>query len=192
MKAVSLLLAFGIISAAEKPLMEGNKSSPVKVLIYEDLQCGDCAAFRKMLDEQLMPKYGEKVLFEHRDFPLPKHAWARMAAVASRHFQDTSEELALKWRRQVLHGRRSITVGSFMSYLEEFATANNADPRKAVTALSDKRLQDLVEQDYAEGVARGIARTPTALVNGEPFIETFTFEQISAGIDRALADHGVK
>jgi hypothetical protein len=36
-------------------------------------------------------------------------------------------------------------------------------------------------------VGRGIVHTPTALVNGTPFIESFTFEEISKGIDDALA-----
>ena len=45
-----------------------------------------------------------------------------------------------------------------------------------------------MEKDVQDGVARGIARTPTALVNGKPFIETFTFDEISKGIDQALAE----
>jgi protein-disulfide isomerase len=47
-----------------------------------------------------------------------------------------------------------------------------------------------VEQEYREGVARGVSRTPTVFVNGEPFIETFTYEEISKGIDAALAAAG--
>ena len=49
------------------------------------------------------------------------------------------------------------------------------------------KLAAEVESDYQEGVARGIAHTPTALVNGQPFIETFTYEEISKAIDSELA-----
>ena len=66
--------------AAEQHLMEGAAQSTVQVLIYEDLQCPDCADFRIMLDQQLLPRYAATVRFEHRDFPLAKHAWARKAA----------------------------------------------------------------------------------------------------------------
>jgi protein-disulfide isomerase len=62
----------------------------------------------------------------------------------------------------------------------------------AVASLSDGGLAAAVEADFQEGVARGIARTPTALVNGEPFIETFTVEEISAGIERALKENGIQ
>jgi protein-disulfide isomerase len=58
--------------------------------------------------------------------------------------------------------------------------------------LHDPALEALVEKDYADGVARGIAHTPTALVNGAPFIETFTFEEIGAGIESALKESGVQ
>jgi protein-disulfide isomerase len=44
-----------------------------------------------------------------------------------------------------------------------------------------------VEKDYQDGVGRGIIHTPTVLVNGAPFVETFTFEEIAKGIDAALA-----
>ena len=39
-------------------LVEGRAGSPVRVLIYEDLQCPDCASFRVMMDQQILPKYG--------------------------------------------------------------------------------------------------------------------------------------
>ena len=100
MKTYLLLAALAL--APQQPLVEGNPSSQVRVVIYEDLQCPDCANFRRMLDEKLLPKYAATVAFEHRDFPLAKHSWARKAAIASRFFQDTSVELALKYRRYML------------------------------------------------------------------------------------------
>ena len=54
-------------------------------------------------------------------------------------------------------------------------------------AQSDPEFAKIVDEEFKEGVARGIARTPTVFVNGEPFVETFTFEDISKSIDAALA-----
>ncbi|NWF85183.1 MAG: thioredoxin domain-containing protein, partial [Bryobacteraceae bacterium] len=76
MHPLLLMISAGMGLAAPPTRVEGNPSSPVRVVIYEDLQCSDCAAFRKMLDEKLLPRYGSKVAFEHRDFPLAKHSWA--------------------------------------------------------------------------------------------------------------------
>jgi protein-disulfide isomerase len=177
---------------AQGPLVEGKKDSPVKVLIFEDLQCPDCADFRVMLDEKLLPKYGAKVAFEHRDFPLAKHAWARPAAVAARYLQSVDVAKAILFRRETMASLRSIKADTFEGWLRTFCARNGLDAAKAVAALADKELQALVQKDFEDGVARGIARTPTALVNGEPFIETFTFEEISKGIDAALKENGVQ
>jgi len=177
---------------AQPPLVEGKKDSPVRVLIFEDLQCPDCAAFREMLDQKLLPKYGTRVAFEHRDFPLAKHAWARPASVAARYLQTVDEVTAIKFRRETMKSLRDIKADTFQHWLRTFCARNGIDPEKAASALNDTALQAAVQKDFDDGVARGIARTPTALVNGEPFIETFTFEEISRGIDAALKENGIQ
>ena len=181
------MLAPTFVLAAEQRLIEGNTASRVRVLIYEDLQCPDCADFRRMLDEKLLPRYGGKVAFEHRDFPLAKHAWARKAAIAARFFQETSAALAVKYRRYAMAGIGATTPANFSERLAEFARSNGVDPAKAVAALDDPRYAAAVEKDYQEGVARGVAHTPTAFVNGAAFVESITFEEISKAIDAALS-----
>jgi len=61
------------------------------------------------------------------------------------------------------------------------------EPEKAMAALDDARLGALVEKDFQDGVARGVAHTPTALVNGQPFVEHFTYEEVAKAIDAELA-----
>ncbi len=172
---------------AQEALVEGNPKSPVRVIVYEDLQCSDCADFRVMMDKLLLPRYRDKVAFEHRDFPLARHAWARPAAIAARFFEHVRPELGLRWRRHILSTIRATTVDNFREKLAAFADANGVDAGKATAALEDARLAGLVEKDFQEGVARGVARTPTVLVDGVPFIERFAFEDISRAIDAALA-----
>ncbi len=81
----------------------------------------------------------------------------------------------------------AITPESFDADLAEWAKSQGQDPAKVRASVSTPALVKAVEEDYEEGVARGVARTPTVFVNGEPFIETFTFEEISKGIDAALS-----
>lgn len=186
-------LTFAIMSSAllaQKPLIEGNPNSEVRVVVYEDLQCSDCAVFRRMLDEKLLPRFAKTVAFEHRDFPLEKHAWARRAAIAARFFQEHKAETGVEYRRQVLAGMASITPETFEPHLAAFAKTQRIDPAKALAAQRDARLANLVERDYQEGIARGIARTPTVLVNGEAFIETFSADEIAASIERNLKELG--
>jgi protein-disulfide isomerase len=182
---LSCLIAMGTLTAAQH-LVEGTAQSPVRVLIFEDLQCPDCADFRAVLDKYLLPKYAGTVAFEHRDFPLAKHAWARQAAIAARFFGEQSPELGVAYRRYCFSNLATSTPANFNDRLTAFAKDNHVDPALALASLNDKRLAALVEDDFQDGIARGIARTPTALVNGRPYIETISVEDISKGIDEEL------
>ena len=184
--ALAALLASLPILAADH-FMEGAAQSTVHVLIYEDLQCPDCAVFRTMLDTQLLPRYASSVRFEHRDFPLAKHAWARKSAIASRFFEEARPQLGLEYRKYVMGHQSEITAENFNDQLASFARAHGIDASRALAALDDQRLAGLVEKDFEEGTARGISHTPTVLVNGKPFIETFTFQQVAGEIDAQLA-----
>jgi len=174
---------------AQQLLVEGFAESKVRVLIYEDLQCPDCAAFRRMMDDKILPRYGTRVAFVHRDFPLAKHAWARRAAIAARYFGDHKPELGLAYRRQIMATIRETTLDNFNSRLSQFARDNGLDPAPVLAALDDAHLAALVERDFQDGVARGVVHTPTVFVNGNPFIERFSFEDVSQALDDALAGH---
>ena len=185
--AIAAPLAAALSGDAQEYGMEGRKASAVRVIAYEDLQCPDCAVYRRMLDEKLLPKYGAAVAFEHREYPLRKHEWARPASIAVLYFAALKPETEIAFRRYCANHLTEITAGNLQAKLRDFAKANNADPDKAVAALNDSALAKEVDEQLKEGVARGVARTPTVFVNGEPFIETFTFEDISKSIDAAIA-----
>jgi protein-disulfide isomerase len=187
MRAILLTFASAAIVMGQVPLVEGNPKSLVRVIVYEDLQCPDCADYRGMMDEKLLGRYAAKVAFEHRDFPLEKHKWARKGAIAARFFQEKDPALAIQFRQYAMKNLRLITPENFNDKLSEFAKSHGVDPAAALAALDDKKLADLIEQDYQEGVARGVSRTPTVFVNGEPFVEHFSLEEISKAIDAALA-----
>lgn len=177
--------AIGFGSAGEA-LVEGNAKSPVRVVVYEDLQCHDCAAYRKMMDEQLLPKFGAQAAFEHRDFPLPKHQWARKAAIAARFFGSSNPETAVAFRRMTLANLTAITPENFHDRLSEFAKSHGVEPARVIAALDNPGYAALVEEDYQEGIARGISHTPTVFVGGEPFVEHFEFEDLAKAIRAAL------
>lgn len=172
---------------ATQHLIEGAAQSPVRVIIYEDLECPDCADFRVEMDAKLLPRYNAKVCFEHHDFPLAKHPWARKAAIAARFFEETKPGLGLAYRKYSLAHIAETTPENFNARLSKFAKDHGVDPTKAVAALDDSRLAAQVEDDYQDGVARGIAHTPTVLVNGRPFVETFSIEDVAKAIDAELA-----
>ena len=52
----ALMFTSAALLYAASPLTEGNLQSPVRVIIYEDLQCSDCAVFAVMMEKQILPK----------------------------------------------------------------------------------------------------------------------------------------
>jgi protein-disulfide isomerase len=190
---VAALIAFGLtltgqsVFAAHSDVMEGNPASSVKVLIYEDLQCGDCARFRAMLDEKILPKYGSRVAFIHRDFPLGKHDWARPAALAARWVWEQDSEMGIAIRRELLSEQDSITSRNLNSWLVLFAARHYLDPKDILDSLTDPRIGALVDQDRQAAVARGVSKTPTAYVGGQAFVETIVYEDLARALDQALA-----
>jgi protein-disulfide isomerase len=183
-----LLLAAGFsMSAAPGGVVEGNPSSPVRVLIYEDLQCSDCANFELLLEEKILPKYGSRVAFIHRDFPLGKHDWARPAAMAARWVWEQDSRAGIAIRRELMAEQNSVTLQNLKAWLTEFAARNGIDRKGILDALNDKAIAAAVDQDLQGGVARGVSRTPTVYVGGQPFVETILYEDLARALDAALA-----
>jgi protein-disulfide isomerase len=195
-RALLGFLAFGAVMAAQDPaqdpMVEGRADSGVQVVIFEDLACSDCAAFRVMLDKTLLPRHQDHVAFVHRDFPLAKHPWAKSAAIAARWFSQQDAATGIAFRRDTLAHITLITTANLPERVRKFAVAHSLDGDAAVHAMDDPKLRELVEKDMQDGIARGVVHTPTVFVNGKPFVESFPVAEISKAIDdaRALAVGG--
>ena len=189
-RLVYLVATATILMAApsKMEILEGNPASPVRVLVFEDLQCSDCANLRKMLDEKVLPRYGGKVAFVHRDFPLSKHSWARPAAIAGRWVYEQNRESGILFRQQILAEQANITdLIGLKRWLLEFASRNKLNEQGILDSLKDPRLALAVDQDFQGGVARGISKTPTVLINGTTIVELVIFDDLARAIDSALA-----
>ena len=185
-RSVALLACTAGLLGMKPEIVEGNPSSTVRVLIYEDLQCPDCQNLRTLLDTKVLPRYGKRVAFIHRDFPLGKHDWARAAAVAARWVYSQDPELGITFRREIMAEQDHITIANLRPWLLEFAARNKLDQKAMLNALSDQRLIAMVDQDYQAGIARGVSHTPTVLVGGEKIVETVLYEDLARALDGEL------
>jgi NAD(P)-dependent dehydrogenase (short-subunit alcohol dehydrogenase family)/glutaredoxin len=158
----------------------------VTVTTYDSLQCRDCTVFNRMLEESLRPAFRDRVRFVHRDFPLPKHTWARTAAIIGRRFDEIACGLAAGWHTFILNRIQTTTADTLADRVREYAAEAGVDAESVLAGLHDEKLAAAVEADVREGQARGVVKTPTVFVNNEAFIEVFTLEEITAGIEKAL------
>lgn len=166
--------------------VEGRPDSPVRVESFEDLACGDCAVWRAMLDETLLPRFADRVAFISYDFPLEKHPWAERAAMASRRFSSWSVAAGLEFRRWCLIHRADVSLENLPERIAEFAAAHDLDEETSILALRSDDLRDAVRADHAEGLRRGVAKTPTVFVGDACFVEIFRVEDVADAIEEAL------
>lgn len=181
----SLALCTGIW-AARTEIVEGNPAGEVKVVIYSDLQCPDCLRLRSLLDEKILPKYGKRVAFVYRDFPLGKHDWARQAAIAARWVTEQNPQLGMVFRREIMSEQLHITAATLKPWLVEFAVRNKLDPKGITDSLTDKRLDALVDQDYQGALARGVTDAPTMIIGGRKFSDTILYDDVAKALDIEL------
>lgn len=167
--------------------VEGDAASTVQVVSYEDLQCGDCAIWRRMMDQTLLPEFEDRVAFISRDFALPKHNWAELAAMVSRRLAVHDSGACVDFRRYCLTHIADINLENLPDRAAEFFAARGFPASDAVLAMENADLRAAVRADHAEGVERGVTHTPTVFVVRRSFIEIFTAEQVAEAIRAALA-----
>jgi protein-disulfide isomerase len=158
--------------------------SKVAVVIFEDLQCPDCARAHPLVHE-VAKAQGIPVV--RHDFPLPKHDWSFQAAVIARYFETKSEKLAEGWRMYCYTHQDELTPDNLTQNAKKYADANNT--QLPFVMDPDGKLAAKVKADFALGQKIGIQHTPTIWVVGnttmaEPFVEVVDRSQMSALIDK--------
>jgi protein-disulfide isomerase len=169
----------------------GTKNATVTMEVFSDFQCPAC----KQLFSTTMERVGNdyvntgKIYLVHRDFPLPMHAYSRVAASYSRaaaHIgKDDVVEIALfqnqeKWEAS---GDVKGTVASVLSPAE----------MKRVQALVDgKSLEPLIEKDKQLGQGYAVNQTPTAWLhtkNGQsfPVVGFVSYDVLKTFLDQLVA-----
>ena len=158
--------------------------SKVAVVIFEDLQCPDCARAHPLVHEVAK---AQNVPVVRHDFPLPKHDWSFQAAVIARYFETKSDKLAEGWRMYCYTHQDELTPDNLTAAAKKYADANNV--QLPFVMDPDGKLAAKVKADFALGQKIGIQHTPTIWVVGntttaEPFVEVVDRSQMSALIDK--------
>src|SRR5882672_8715127 len=83
-----LLLSFTAMAQEAPSVLRPPKGSPVALVVFEDLQCPQCARAAPLL-AQASQTY--KIPLVQHDFPLPLHNWSMNAAIIARYFDTHSK-----------------------------------------------------------------------------------------------------
>lgn len=189
--AAALLLAGTVAAwAGDTSVLRPPKGSKVAILVFEDLQCPDCARAAPLLHEAAK-KYNIPLV--QYDFPLPMHNWSTEAAVNARYFDTKSKKLGDDYRLFIFSNQPQITPQNLRGMTERFAADNKATFPFVVDPSGE--LLAKVKADYAIGQRVGIEHTPTIYVvsdttRGTPFVEVVDRTQLYQLIDKVMKDAG--
>ncbi len=153
------------------------------LVVFEDLQCPDCAAANTLLHQAV---HDYKIPLVVYDFPLPKHDWSFQAALIARYLDAKSPRLGDAFRTYIFEQQPQITAANLRTFADNFARAHNIRLPAAIDP--DGKLAAEIRKDQDVGQRIGINHTPTIYVvtnnkSGTPFVEVVNRDQLYAMID---------
>jgi protein-disulfide isomerase len=180
--ALFLMLAL-LAPAQDATLLQPPKGSKVALIVFEDLQCPQCARTNPLL-KNASKTY--KIPLIRRDFPLPMHNWSMDAAIIARYLDTHSQKLGDDYRDYIFEHQLEITPQNVRSVSEKFAADNKVTLPFVVDPKGD--LAAKIQADKNLGQRVGIQHTPTVYVvsattQGKPFVEVTDNNQLFQLID---------
>jgi protein-disulfide isomerase len=159
----------------------GPSHAPVVLLEYADYQCPPCQEAYRLL-KQIVPAYGDKILWVHRHLPLRhSHPLAQRAAEAA-------EAAGAQGKFWEMHDRLFGAAGALEEdQLIEYAREIGLDVGRFAEDLESRRYRDAVNEDFKAAVRNKIKLPPALFVNGIPLEGPRTKEAIVARIESLLA-----
>jgi protein-disulfide isomerase len=193
MKILARALAAFAIAALTIPIYAADGSSlkpppgaRVAIVMFEDLECPDCARAYPMVWDAAN---SHKIPVVLHDFPLQMHPWSFDAAVFARFFDTKSEKLGNDFRGYIFSNQPQITKENLLQYVNKFANDNKTPLPFAVDP--DGKLKDKVVADRNLGTQIGLQHTPTIFVVGSggaatPAVEVSDRSQLGQIIEDML------
>jgi protein-disulfide isomerase len=187
---LSVVLSSAFAWASDTSVLRPPKGSKVAILVFEDLQCPDCARAAPLLHEAAK-KYNIPLV--QYDFPLPMHNWSFEAAVNARYFDTKSKKLGDDYRLFIFANQPQITPQNLRGMTERFAADNKVTFPFVVDPSGEPTAK--VKADYAIGQRVGLDHTPTIYVvsdttRGKPFVEVVDRTQLYQLIDQVIKEAG--
>lgn len=169
-----------VSNAAHTP-SKGGKGAKIKVVEFADFQCPYCTRAADITRE-LAAKYGDKVEFSYRHFPLRSiHPQAQRASEIA---QCAGEQGKFWEVHDALYANQSALDEPSAI---EHATKAGVDAAKLTECLASGRAAAQVDEDLKKGESLGVQGTPSFFINGRQFEGNPTAPGLSAAIDEALA-----
>lgn len=159
----------------------GPSDAKVTLVEFSDFQCPFCAKGALILKE-LKKKYGSKIRVIFKNYPLPFHQDAKMAAVAGLCANEQGSDNFWKLHDEMFANQQKLGLEDLKAHAKKISL----DMAKFETCLNNKEVLAAVESDIVDGKSAMVKSTPTFFVNGKLINGAVPVEQFSQLIDSEL------
>jgi protein-disulfide isomerase len=168
---------------------EGSKTAPVIMEVFSDYQCPACKQLFTTTDRVIVDNYVNtgKVYLIHRDYPLPMHAYSRVAARYARaaaqigKFGPAQQALFANQEKWETNGDVDGTVASALTAAEMV---------KVRALVKGGTMDALIDKDFALGNIYHVNQTPTTILHAKgqtyPVVGVVSFDILHNFIDQLL------
>jgi protein-disulfide isomerase len=168
------------VQAGDAPFV-GGADAKVTVVEFSDFQCPFCAKGANVVTE-LKKKYGNKIKIAFKNFPLPFHNHADMAAQAGLCAHEQKSQYFWKMHDRMFGDQTKLTKEGLVAS----AKALGLKVDQFTKCIDSKKYAAKVKSDIEEGKKVGVKSTPTFFVNGQLINGAHPVEVFSEIIDEAL------
>jgi protein-disulfide isomerase len=169
-----------------RDVIVGNPLAPVTVTEFIDYESEKCGQVHEIV-KKIMEKFGEKVNFNFRHFPLIKiHQRAHKAAEAA--IGAAQEGKFLEMHEMLFNNRRHLGTITLKSYAKEIGITS----KSFLNDLINSKYGWYVQDDLRHGLDLGVTDVPAFFINNEKMEGPVTVRSLSGFITEALKKKKIK
>jgi protein-disulfide isomerase len=169
----------------------GSKNAPVVMETFSDFQCPACRLLFLTTTQKVMDNYVNtgKVYLIHRDFPLPMHAYSRVAASYTRaaaHIgrgEEVEQAIFQNQEKWEMNGDIRGTVAAVLS---------SAEMKKVQALVEARTYEPLIEKDKQLGQLVPVNQTPYTVLHTKtgqtfPVVGFVNYDVLKTFLDQLVA-----
>lgn len=161
-----------------------SDSAKVTLVEFGDFECPYCGEYYPNIEKVLQDDQG-KVNFVFRNFPLPQHTHAQIAAEAAEAAGEQGKywEMVNKlYTNQNDWANAADPLSNFVSYAKSIGI--NSDTFK--TEVQQNKFQSKIDADVTDGTALHVDHTPTLYIDGVAYNDTPTYDNLKSALQKEI------
>ena len=168
---------------------QGPARAPVTIVEYADLECPMCGKLHLFLENDLLPKYGDKVRVIFKEFPLVQiHDWSLTAAIANECVYKLKPEAFAPYRTLIFQNQSTTNAANVRDNLLAYADQVGVDRSSLAGCLDSKATMPRIDTGTSEAKTLEVQSTPTCFINGRMLVGFASPDAYYKAVDEALQE----